>query len=53
MCIDRAIAAPTKNFAAARREGCIYLVVDPLSFGVQIGNVAIIAATCALACGLE
>ena len=46
----RAIDAPTKDFAASRREGYIYFVVEPLIFRVQIGNVA---ATSALAYGLE
>ena len=49
----RAIAAPTKNIAANRREGYIYLVVEPLIFRVLIGNVAIVAATSALAYRLE
>ena len=33
----RVIAAPTKNVAAARHDGFIYLMVEPLSFRVQIG----------------
>ena len=42
--IAAAIAANSKNLAAARREGYIYLVVEALIFRVQIGNVAIVTA---------
>ena len=40
----RAISAPTKNLAAARREGHIYLAKESL-IRVQIGYDAMVAAT--------
>ena len=42
-----------KNLASARREGYIYLAVEPLIFKVQIDNVSIVAVTCSLAYGSE
>ena len=47
-----AIAAPTKNLAAACSKGYIYLFVEPLIFRVQIDHVAIVAATPANPYGL-
>ena len=49
----RVIVVPTKNLAAARRESGIYFVVELLLSRVIIGNVASVAATCALAYGSE